>query len=248
MMGPAQPIRSGLPRKVVRTLTVISMVALLGACGGGQTELQAAGRQVPIQQASIDEPVDATSAAHFWNAVRAFPIWETTRRAPQPSTLEGYVDRSDKVVRGKVNAVDVVDEPRADVYDLPNPSAQVVVRVTLSDVVDLGDPERSSPGEPIIWEITAWTGDPALAGDVVPEIRESIGEGPIGGEAILHLSPVVDVETSEGAPPTMFTIGGVMVTDGSAQDLSMDEGGPLSDFTDLDELESAIRGILGTDS
>lgn len=243
------------------------MVVAMAACGGGDSEAKVTTEaseptsgpsvvNVGHQRSSSGElgestpegsgPADPTSGPQFWETVRAFPIWETTRLAPDPATLEHLIGRSDAIVRGTLDALEVVEQPWAPVPALAGPSSQVVVRVTVSDVVDLQSSEDGANQDPIVWDITAWSGDPARSDAVVDEIRQQVGSGPIGAEVILHLAPVTNVAAPEDSPDPMFSISGLLATGETVQELSIAGGGPLADFSGLDELEAEIRALTGT--
>mgnify|MGYP000975881013 CR=1 FL=1 len=237
-----------------RRLPIVLGASLLGAtifgggCGpGSPTVTNQPGASSPessaAQRPTDEGPVDrATSARTFWEAVRALPIHEVTRLAPGPSTLDSLVDRSTAIVRGQVAKVVVVDRPWAPEPDLPNPASEVVIRLTVTDTSELVPSEVSVPTA-LDWEVVAWQGDPEQASEVVEEIRDEVGMGPVGGDVILYLSPRAANHELEGSPPRWFAISGMLAAGGETEVLTLTDAGPLANFDDLDALEDATRRL-----
>src|SRR5699024_7825481 len=113
--------RFTLAQRVLAGVAAVAIVLMMAGCGDADSSVateapQATPRDsvvnVAHQQAAIDDvddeaeeetredagTVDPASGPRFWETVRSFPIWETTRLAPDPPTLEHLIGRSDTIV------------------------------------------------------------------------------------------------------------------------------------------------------
>jgi hypothetical protein len=225
---------------VVLGLIVGSALLSLAGCERGEAE-GTHGAHGPFET-SAGLSQDATEVRSFWNIVQQFPAYEHARFAPAPETPEELVSRSAVVVLGVISDVQfsILDwEPAAN---LPGQLVKIAVDLTIRETQVLkgrGPRDR----EPLVWQITAWTGDPKLASDVLPDIEKSIGTGPIGARVLLGAQRTVGIDPSL---ERWYAVGGVLESqsgDAAVALTPVKSERPSKAFSDVDELVKAIAEV-----